>query len=478
MINRYRKSFVKAASNKLRAELEEHQQRVINKLKDNDALLLYHGLGSGKTLSSIAASEPYNKINVVVPAALRENYAKELVKFKADSSKRAIQSYESVINKGLSPADFLILDEAHRLGTSDTKRTQSIYNNIAKHKKRLLLTGTPIRNKPHELAPLSRILDPSSHDLPLAEAEFNAKFITSEPVHHKGFDRIKEFVGLLEPGSRQVAKNLNVIDKAFKNKVDYYMPESSNFPEVKRETRSIMMSSEQADIYRTVTDQANPLISAKVKSNIPPSKKDLRNMNAFITAGRMASNTTAPYGGQEVSNKIKSVVNDLDSMIQENPEHKGIIYSNYIEGGLDQVSKLLAKKNIKHELFTGKLNDSKRRALVNQFNTGETPVLLLSASGSEGLDLKGGRSVQIIEPHWHSSRINQVIGRVVRHKSHEHLPEDQRNVRVINYHSTLPKTKLQELLNKPADTGTDEYLSNMSNTKDQLNNQFLERLRS
>src|SRR3990172_1291332 len=117
------KSFIKVA---LEATLQPHQQRVLDKLKTTDSLLLYHGLGSGKTLSAIAATDNM-KTNVVVPASLRENYKKELKKFKARAGDKHITSYEGATRHGLPAADALVIDEAHRLGTSESKRTQAMY---------------------------------------------------------------------------------------------------------------------------------------------------------------------------------------------------------------------------------------------------------------------------------------------------------------------------------------------------------------
>ena len=58
--------------------------------------------------------------------------------------------------------------------------------------------------------------------------------------------------------------------------------------------------------------------------------------------------------------------------------------------------------------------------------------MLITSAGAEGLDLKNTRSVIILEPFWHTSRIQQVIGRAVRYKSHETLPESERYVDVYN----------------------------------------------
>ena len=60
-------------------------------------------------------------------------------------------------------------------------------------------------------------------------------------------------------------------------------------------------------------------------------------------------------------------------------------------------------------------------------------ILLATASGAEGINLKHVRQVHICEPYWNNVRINQVIGRARRHLSHVLLPVDQQNVTVYQY---------------------------------------------
>ena len=55
-------------------------------------------------------------------------------------------------------------------------------------------------------------------------------------------------------------------------------------------------------------------------------------------------------------------------------------------------------------------------------------VVMISEAGSEGLDFKCIRQVHILEPWYNMSRIEQIIGRAVRNRSHCRLPFEQRNV--------------------------------------------------
>ena len=60
-------------------------------------------------------------------------------------------------------------------------------------------------------------------------------------------------------------------------------------------------------------------------------------------------------------------------------------------------------------------------------------VLMITASGAEGINLRNCRFVHIMEPYWNMVRVDQVVGRARRICSHEDLPEDLRTVEVFIY---------------------------------------------
>ena len=69
-------------------------------------------------------------------------------------------------------------------------------------------------------------------------------------------------------------------------------------------------------------------------------------------------------------------------------------------------------------------------------------VLMITASGAEGISLKNVRYVHITEPYWHPVRIQQVIGRARRICSHQELPEELRTVDVFLYLMTFSEAQL------------------------------------
>ena len=69
-------------------------------------------------------------------------------------------------------------------------------------------------------------------------------------------------------------------------------------------------------------------------------------------------------------------------------------------------------------------------------------VLMITASGAEGISLRNVRYVHITEPYWHPVRMQQVIGRARRICSHQDLPELERTVDVFLYLMTFSEQQL------------------------------------
>ena len=70
-------------------------------------------------------------------------------------------------------------------------------------------------------------------------------------------------------------------------------------------------------------------------------------------------------------------------------------------------------------------------------------VIMITASGAEGISLKNVRFVHITEPYWHPVRLQQVIGRARRLCSHQELPAELRTVKVFLYLMTFTKEQLE-----------------------------------
>lgn len=143
-------------------------------------ILLYHGLGTGKTRSSISIAESggFKSIIVILPAALKQNFVKELQSFLDLSSVDLdvhLSKYSFIHSNGLTQKSLgefdvqhfddklIIIDEVHNItgGLSNPKGIKyQLYNKLlkAKNSRFVLMSATPIINKPVEIAFIINLL--------------------------------------------------------------------------------------------------------------------------------------------------------------------------------------------------------------------------------------------------------------------------------------------------------------------------------
>ena len=114
-------------------------------------------------------------------------------------------------------------------------------------------------------------------------------------------------------------------------------------------------------------------------------------------------------------------------------------------------------------------------------------ILMITASGAEGINLRNVRYVHITEPYWHPVRTEQIIGRARRICSHIDLPEELRTVDVFLYVMRFTARQIaqdnDESLNirmhdKSKTDGTtpmstDQSLYEISNIKERITRQIL-----
>jgi len=123
-----------------------------------------------------------------------------------------------------------------------------------------------------------------------------------------------------------------------------------------------------------------------------------------------------------------------------------------------------------YALYTGTESDEEKEMIRNIYNSDWNPnlpitqtlrdiannnhmgeiikVLMITASGSEGINLRSTRFVHIMEPYWHPTRKDQIIGRARRICSHKALPVDMQDVKVFMYLMTITDEQLNTIATK------------------------------
>lgn len=180
-------------------------------------ILLYHGLGSGKTATAINIYNilynytPGWNVFILIPASIKGNWIDELQKWLSKSEFQARFGNIKFIHfdSPFADRDFLnaikqsdsskksmfIFDEVHNFInnlynniTSKTgKRAYVIYDYIQQEKKEnkdtrvILMTGTPAINNPFEIALIFNLLRPGI--FPSSEVKFRELYISNNKLH-------------------------------------------------------------------------------------------------------------------------------------------------------------------------------------------------------------------------------------------------------------------------------------------------------
>lgn len=464
-------SFSKRAATELNAK----EKRIADRLENVPGMVLAHGLGTGKTRASIQIAHQLKQpTSVVVPASLQANYKKELNKWLGYiPDYMDIDSQQRIARNGLTSAnkDLLIIDEAHRAREPLSKLYKALLNSNAN--KRLLLTATPVYNHPSDIAPLIN-LAAKDNILPEGKKEFTKKFIQEKSIS-PGI--IKSLLGIRPGTTEKIIEHpdlLSAIDKY----VDYEPSQGAEgFPSFKEEHIKVPMTEEQQNIYNTILNKAPYWVRLKVKAGIPPNKTELQSLQKFLTGARQVSNSTYDFVKNKdtaSSPKIDKAVEYLKNKINKNPNYKALIYSNYLGSGLTPYKMQLDKENIPYGEFSGSIPEKIRNKTVQDYNTNKLKALLISSAGAEGLDLKGTRLLQILEPHFNREKEKQIAGRAIRYKSHSYLPENEKNVLIQRYTAEPKGSWLDRLMGNKTVGGTDAYIGGIADRKDQLNNQLMD----
>ncbi len=465
-------------------KLQDHQQRIADRVtNDESRLLVYHGLGSGKSLSAIAAAEAAKKkykddYGIVVPAALKGNFEKEVGKFTTNSSPEIMSYTGLALGKNFAEQpDTVIMDEAHRLRNPGSASGQAAKRVARNAKNLLLLTGSPVTNSPSDLANLLGML----HNKNITPEDFEKRFIDYENVNP---GVVNWFRGVA-PGERAVVKNEDQLRGLLRGKIDYQPSKTPEGVNVNEEVIRVPLSPDQQKIQKAIRTKIPPGFLWKLDKEFPMSRDELAKLNSFLTGLRQVSLSTQPFRydkdpakafGQ--SAKLQTAMKNLQGVLDSDPRKKAIIYSNFIDSGLKPYSSALEKAKIPHGIFHGSIPVKQRLQALKDYNEGKLRALLLGPAAAEGISTKGTSLIQLLDPHWHESRSQQAKGRGLRFDSHQDLPEELKNVAVQRYISSSEDPSwLGKLMGYQRERTGDEVLEHLTADKERLNEVFRKILR-
>ena len=179
-----------------------------------DSVLIGDEMGLGKTMQAIGLinllAGQINEALIVCPASLKLNWQRELRKWLTDLSyevqladsrywpelglfqRRIVIINYDILHKFIDELtarewDLLIADECHKIKNPGARRTTAFRR--IKGRRRILMTGTPIVNRPSELASLLAYLDPPTYGGRIGQWTFMQRYCHG---YAKGAYNLKE----------------------------------------------------------------------------------------------------------------------------------------------------------------------------------------------------------------------------------------------------------------------------------------------
>lgn len=383
--------------------------------------ILADDMGLGKTLEvlSLLLSEKESrgslKTLVVCPSSLVLNWENEAKKFaptlstiavigsaeeraekiaRSDAYDMTITSYE-LLKRDLEAYrdtvfDFEIVDEAQYIKNFRTQNAKAVKAVTAKN--RLALTGTPIENS---LAELWSIFDFLMPDFLFSYSHFK-KFYETPVVKEKEQAALEELRKMVSP----------FILRRLKKDVLKELPEKT-----------------ETVIYSRFDDEQEKIYAANIAEMREELERDMQDgelsknhFHILAMLTRLRQICCHPelvydnyHGG---SAKCETCMELIETSMESG--HKMLVFSQFTSM-LEILQRELTARKIPFYLLEGSTKQEDRLRWVEQFNTDNTPVFLISLkAGGTGLNLTGADVVIHYDPWWNLSVQNQASDRAYR----------------------------------------------------------------
>jgi hypothetical protein len=355
--------------------LYPHQISVANYMSypENDRLLIFHSLGTGKSFTSLACARLNISLKTVIITGggfTERNFQEELFKFNELFPKTSVNAifyrWKTLTNKNLKEVMrllsncFIIVDEVHNL--RDKKNNYSVnkcysfmkkvFNELLSLKvsKILLLSGTPIVDDPRDIKSIQNLLDVKDISNYISKFSSNNNYT----IVNKG----------------QLINNVIwpvvLVEMLGKNKEEYY---------------NLIEFYQNNNFCREISDCT-------------------------------------------LRCKYLRMINNIENGSKISEKKKVYIYCDRVNGpGIKTLLKLI-KTRTKWKYIV--LNSKSNKNNFNSEDIEKSEVIIGSKSSCESINIYDLSQIHILTPHWNSSHISQAIGRGTRLR-----PNEDKNI-IIN----------------------------------------------
>ena len=304
-----------------------------------------------------------------------------------------VSAYKEVIND--CPEGYVVIcDEAHNMQSMTSQRTKDalklMYPKYCHGV--LLLTGTPMKNgRPSNLFPL---LQAVKHPFGDNQIRYETYFCDGQLRNMNGQE-----VWLATGSSNLRELNAHTASHIFRKTKEECM--SKELPPRKREHRTVPVGALQQQRYNQALQDLAKAFTA--------SKGD------FGTSGRNGEDILTPFNRlRQLSSvaKIDAAVSMANTILNE--ESSIVVFTCFVDIA-KQIHQKLECMDWAGELLTGETPPKKRQLLVDNFQSGLSPVFVCTyGAGGVGLTLTAACTVILVDRPWTPGDVNQSEDRVRR----------------------------------------------------------------
>lgn len=400
-----------------------YQKAGIEHIVTHRNTLLGDEMGLGKTIEAIGTlnfSKPENVL-ILCPASLKLNWLNEIKKWLTiqynvysdddiymDMKKPYIYvtNYDRLSkyeNKLLNIKwEMAFLDEGHYIKNSKSKRTKIALKLGKNIQRKILMTGTPVLNRPQELYTLLKFLD---HPFGNNYRAFMNKFVVAD-----SFGNAVEY------------RNLDYLDRTLRRDIMIRRKKEDVLKDLPDKTETVLtldssllpaeLRAQNQEIVDKYNEQKAELIGLKEQLKLAESeevkkslKEQIQNLQkgAFGTIGVMAK-----IRHETALHKLKYSKEIIDNILDS--EDQLIIYAHH----RDVIEQLLKMYPESRAIYGGMSNKEKQKN-IDDFNNKEYRIIVLSIKAAGlGITLTSAHVGLFLELDWTPSNIHQAEDRMHR----------------------------------------------------------------
>lgn len=371
----------------------DYQKKFIENwtLSAQELVILYYGVGSGKTMIAVNCAEQYQEITqnahiyFLVPASLVLGTIKEMYDRGIEANRKNDKgeyiyyfvSYQQLLrsNFDFKENSLLIIDEAHNLRNI---RAVEITEKINARKSKKTGNYSLVGNK------LSEKIIQSSHNFLRTIFMTGTLFVNSS----------EDIEALMAIGYKK--QPILEIDRL---KYD-----------------SILNSNEEFKIYYEglISYYKVPTVSTMPTKRFQFVPIENPKMEYRITI----NNRLEPYLLYSRNQSVKQKTQWVVDFLLKYPKEKTLIYSQFLDLSLKELFSELDRRKIKYGFISGKLSMVEKLNVVKQYNDNLLKVLIFTLSIKEGISFKETNNIIVFQPYWNYAIMEQVLARGIRLTSH------------------------------------------------------------